>query len=41
MVYRDCDMIPNIYSSIHNNYVFIYFYDYDFNLKKIINFALI
>lgn len=38
MVYRDCDMIPNIYSSIHNNYVFIYFYDYDFNLKKIINF---
>ena len=38
MVYRDCDMIPNIYSSIYNNYVFIYFYDYDFNLKKIINF---
>jgi hypothetical protein len=31
MVYRDCDMIPNIYSSIYNNYVFIYFYDYDFN----------
>ena len=38
MIYRDCDMIPNIYSSIYNNYVFIYFYDYDFNLKKIINF---
>ena len=38
MIYRDCDMIPNIYSSIFNNYVFIYFYDYDFNLKKIINF---
>ena len=38
MIYRDCAMIPNIYSSIENNYVFIYFYDYDFNLKKIINF---
>ena len=38
MIYRDCDVIPDIYSSIRNNYVFIYFYDYDLNLKKIINF---
>jgi hypothetical protein len=38
MIYRDCDVIPDIYSPIHNNYVFIYFYDYDLNLKKVINF---